>query len=113
MVKRIFVLTIVLVGIALAAVSLVNAEEWSGAYITALPDSAFAVIETTPHGKKVRHLPHHDRTGELDIPHLKSARARLGQVKWVDPANEAKARAHLEQHWQEYREFVERARHAR
>ncbi len=80
------------------------AEEWSRAYINTLPDSAFAVIETTRDGRKLRHLPHHDHTQALDIPHLKSARARLSQVKWIDPSNEEKARLHLEEHWREYQE---------
>lgn len=51
------------------------AEEWSRAYVNKLPNSAFAAIETTPDGKTVRHLPHHDHTGALDIPHLKNALA--------------------------------------
>ena len=104
-------LAVFIVLVVLAAVSPVGAEEWSRAYINALPDSAFAAIETTRDGKKVRHLPHHDRSGELDIPHLKSARSRLKQVKWMDPANEVRAREHLEQHWQEYLEFLKRGRH--
>ena len=86
------------------AVSTATAEEWGRAYVNKLPDPAFAVIENTADGKFIRHLPHHDHTGALDIPHLKSALARLKQVKWMDPANEARAREHLEQHWQEYRE---------
>ncbi len=85
-----------------SAVSPAGAEEWSRAYINALPDSAFAVIEKTSDGKALRHLPHHDATGAVDTPHLKSARARLKQVKWADSSNEAKARDHLEQHWQEF-----------
>ncbi len=85
------------------------AEEWSRAYINALPDSAFAVTETTRDGKKLRHLPHHDPTGALDVSHLKSARARLKQVKWIDPSNEEKAKLHLEQHWREYQEKVSKA----
>ncbi len=78
------------------------AEKWSYDYINRLPDSAFAVIEVTPDGKKVRHLPHHNLEGEVDIPHLKSALARIHQVKWIDPENFYKAKAHLEQHYQEY-----------
>lgn len=65
-------------------------------------DSAFAAVETDPLGRPVRHLPHHDQNGRVDIPHLKSARARLSQVKWHDPKNQAAARAHLDEHWWEY-----------
>ncbi|MBI3000990.1 MAG: hypothetical protein HYY46_21445 [Deltaproteobacteria bacterium] len=88
------------------------AEEWSQAYISTLPDAAFAAIETAKDGKKLRHLPHHDHTGALDIPHLKSARARLKQVKWKDPANADNARLHLEQHWREHKERMPKARGA-
>jgi len=76
-------------------------EEWSRAYIRHLPDSAFAGVEIMPDGRKVRHLPHHDGTGAVDLAHLKAARSRLGQVKWLDAANEEKARRHLEEHWRE------------
>jgi hypothetical protein len=78
-----------------------GAEEWSRARINRLPDSAFAAIEIGPDRKKVRHLPHHDETGAVDPAHLKAARARLPQVKWLDPANEAIARRHLDEHARE------------
>ena len=77
---------------------LAAAEPWSRARIHALPDSAFAVVEISPDGRKVRHLPHHDESGAVDLPHLIAARARLNQVKWLDPANEAIAREHLDDH---------------
>ena len=83
----------------LFVISPASAEKWSRRYIKKLPDSAFAVIETTKEGKKIRHLPHHNHKGELDIPHLKSALARIHQVKWIDPANFAIAKDHLEQHY--------------
>lgn len=86
----------------LLASPLASAETWSRAYVESLPDSAFAAVETDPLGRPVRHLPHHDQNGRVDIPHLKSARARLSQVKWHDPKNQAAARAHLDEHWWEY-----------
>jgi hypothetical protein len=79
------------------------AEKWSRQYIQSLPDSAFAVIEVTKDGKEIRHLPHHNQDGEIDIMHLKSALSRVYQVKWVDPANFIKAKDHLEQHYQDYK----------
>jgi len=75
-----------------------QAAEWSAAYIRALPDEAFAAIETAPEGRRLRRLPHHDHTGALDLPHLRSALARQHQVKWRDPAAAAAAREHLEEH---------------
>jgi competence protein ComEA len=64
----------------------------------------------TKGGKKIRHLPHHNDTGEVDINHLKSALGRIHQVKWVDPANFAKAKDHLDQHYQAYRQEQAKAR---
>src|SRR5256885_17168418 len=78
---------------------LAAAEPWSRARIHALPDSAFAVVEIAPDSRKVRHLPHHDESGAVDLPHLIAPRARGGQVKWLDPANQAIAREHPDDHW--------------
>jgi len=76
-----------------------GAEPWSAARIRALPDSAFAVVEVTADGRRIRHLPHHDETGAVDAAHLRAARARLPQVRWLDPAVEDQARRHLDEHW--------------
>jgi competence ComEA-like helix-hairpin-helix protein len=94
----------------LLIVSPALAEKWSQRYIESLPDSAFAAIEITKDGKKIRHLPHHNYIGEIDIGHLKSALGRIHQVKWIDPANFAKAKDHLDQHYQVYKEERAKAR---
>jgi comEA protein len=86
------------------------AEKWSQRYIESLPDSSFACIEIAKDGKKVRHLPHHNYVGEIDIPHLKSALGRIHQVKWIDPTNFAKAKDHLEDHHQVYKQERAEAR---
>jgi hypothetical protein len=91
-------LTGLLVFLAALASSSAVADEWSRGRISRLADSAFAVVETSPEGRKVRHLPHHDETGAVDPAHLRAALARLSQVKWLDPANESVARRHLESH---------------
>jgi competence ComEA-like helix-hairpin-helix protein len=88
----------------LFVVSPVLAEKWSQRYIDSLPDSAFAAIEINKDGKKIRHLPHHNYVGEVDIPHLKSALGRIHQVKWIDPANFPKAKDHLDQHYRVYKQ---------
>ena len=80
-----------------------DADQWSRRYINSLDDSAFAAIEFTPDGRKVRRLPHHDRTGNVDLPHLRSALARIDQVKWLDPRNREAAERHLRDHLNEYR----------
>ncbi len=88
----------------LLAVSSARAEKWSQRYINSLPDSAFASIEIAKDGKKLRHLPHHNHLGEIDIHHLKSALSRIHQVKWIDSANFSKAKDHLDQHYQTYKQ---------
>jgi len=80
------------------ASSVAFAKPWTQRYINSLPDSAFASIETTPDGKKVRHLPHHDRDGRVDLPHVRNGLSRLPQVQWVDPSHAADAREHLKKH---------------
>lgn len=78
-----------------------EAAKWSRRYISSLEDSAFAAIEVTPKGKKLRRLPHHDHTGRLDMPHLQSALSRINQVKWLDPRNKVAAERHLLGHLRE------------
>jgi DNA-binding transcriptional MerR regulator len=72
--------------------------EWDTAYINDLPDNAFAYIEpggekdetgrTTP--RSLRHLPYKNANGEIDLPHLRNALARLPQTQI---SAEAKAEA--------------------
>ena len=82
---------------------LVEAAPWGTAFMNNLPDSSFAVIE--PGGKKdgegktvprsLRHLPYKDASGNVDLPHLRNALARLPQSK-ISTALKDKARAVLE-----------------
>lgn len=94
-----------LAGLVFAALALTATpavvEQWSQARIARLPDAAFAAVETAPDGRTVRHLPHHDETGAVDLAHLKAARSRLGQVQWLGPASEEVARRHLDEHWRD------------
>ena len=60
---------------------------WSAAYIDSLPDSSFLHIEAG--GKKdadnrtvprsLRHFPYRDADGNVDLPHLRNALARIPQ----------------------------------
>jgi len=81
--------------------------EWTTEYINNLPDSAFAVIgeggkkddqgKTVP--RSLRHLPHHNADGSLDLPHLRNALARMNQI---EPASlQAEAKRHLCAHAKE------------
>ncbi len=60
--------------------------QWSGAYVNDLPDSAFLYVEpgekdeqgkTVP--RSLRHFPVRNHLGELDLPHLRNALARIPQ----------------------------------
>lgn len=80
----------------------IKEAEWDTEYINALPDSAFAVIsaggEKDAQGKTVprslRHLPHHNARGELDLAHLRNALARLPQTD-LSPGERAEGKRHL------------------
>lgn len=67
--------------------------EWSSAKVNDLPDSSFAYVEpgdkdedgkTTPRSK--RHFPYKNANGEIDLPHLRNALARLSQSPFGDKA---------------------------
>lgn len=61
--------------------------DWSTAYVNDLPDSAFLYIEdggskdsdgkTMP--RSLRHFPYRDASGNVDLPHLRNALARIPQ----------------------------------
>jgi hypothetical protein len=90
-----------LVGVAAHALAFATraaAESWTRTYVNALPDEAFALVHVRPDDRKSRHLPHHDAEGRLDLAHLRSALARLDQVRWEDPADAERARQHLLMH---------------
>src|SRR5690606_20170174 len=65
----------------------VDKAEWTRAFINDLPDSAFLFIEDggqkDENGKTVprslRHFPVRNESGELDLPHLRNAIARIPQ----------------------------------
>jgi hypothetical protein len=80
-----------------------TAGPWAPAYVRALPDDAFAVVEARPDGTRARALPHHDAQGWVDGPHLRSALSRLHQVKWLHPTQAEGARQHLLGHLREMR----------
>jgi hypothetical protein len=77
---------------------------WTTAYENTLPDDNFAFIEdggtkddsgrTTP--RELRHLPYKDANGNVDLPHLRNALARLSQTKGISADEEEKIRAKLQ-----------------
>jgi uncharacterized protein len=71
---------------------------WTAAYVNSLPDSSFALVYTDGDGNKQRKLPHHDKGGSLDLPHLRNALSRAPQMTGVSDAQRSRAVAHLERH---------------
>jgi HK97 family phage prohead protease len=82
---------------------------WSTAYVNDLPDSAFLYVEsggkkdsegkTTP--RSLRHFPYKDANGNVDLPHLRNALARIPQSNLpaeVKAAATKKAEALLKKH---------------
>ncbi len=77
--------------------------DWDTNYMNNLPDSAFAYIK--PGGEKdadgntvprsLRFLPYRNKAGEVDLPHLRNALARLQQTD-LTPEEKAKAQAVLD-----------------
>lgn len=59
---------------------------WTAKYISSLPDSSFACINS-----RGRHYPYKDADGNIDLPHLRAALSRIG-----DPTNEQCGRGVLE-----------------
>jgi len=93
----------------------IKEREWDTAFINNLPDAAFAIIEPAylrgeTKDKRCRHLPHHkpnvrdpDENSTVDLPHLRNALARCGQIKPVTNSISVeelreRARRHLERH---------------
>lgn len=72
---------------------------WSRKYVNDLPDSAFALIlpggtkddegKTKP--RSLRKLPYKDADGNIDLPHLRNALARLPQLRGVSQELKDKA----------------------
>lgn len=66
----------------------ITAKKWTTKYINSLPNSAFIIIEPAytsgkTDNKNARHLPYKDDAGKVDLPHLRNALARCGQLKPV------------------------------
>lgn len=75
--------------------------KWDTKYINDLPNSSFAVVEKDYkdgeiNDKKARHLPYKDADGNIDLPHLRNALSRMGQIEAVgssETSEELRAKA--------------------
>jgi len=87
--------------------SLFQAKEWDTKYINDLPDSAFAFVvkgDKDSEGKTVprtnRNLPHHKPNGDVDLPHLRNAMARVTHTN-LTKEQQKQAHDHLLRHYRE------------
>jgi len=80
-------------------------QGWPDIKIRLLSDESFAVVETTT-GKKLKHCPHHDLNGELDMEQVIFCLGILEKETWLYPGNKAVALKHLEKHYGRFAEKV-------
>ena len=64
---------------------------WTTAYVNSLPDSAFLYIDSNG-----RHLPYRDKSGKIDLPHLRAAASRANQVSGIPAATVTRIRAKIQ-----------------
>lgn len=64
---------------------------WTSAYVSDLPDASFAYVEGD-----VRKLPYKDKTGKVDLPHVRNALSRLNQTQGVSDDDKGKIRVKLQ-----------------
>jgi len=67
-----------------------------------LPDDAFAVIETTGEGQRIRHCPHHDHEGNLDPNLLIYSLGTFREETFLQPEYADTARKHLMKHYDRF-----------
>ena len=89
-------------GVSLAGHAVLGAEaevaftsteraKWSTKYVDDLPDSSFAYVKDGE-----RKLPYKDADGNVDLPHLRNALARLDQADGISDTEKARIRKKLE-----------------
>jgi len=69
---------------------------WTRQYVNGLPDSAFAIVYKE-NDRPARKFPHHQANGNIDLPHLRNANARLPQSE-IPERYKRQAMRHLATH---------------
>jgi competence ComEA-like helix-hairpin-helix protein len=76
-------------------------QTWNAGEIALLPDSSFALVEIAK-GKKIRHCPHHNVSGNLDEEQLIYVLGTFDNEIWIEQANKRIAEKHLTQHYDKF-----------
>ncbi|MFC1812247.1 ComEA family DNA-binding protein [Thermodesulfobacteriota bacterium] len=80
-------------------------QGWPDIKIRLLSNESFAVVEVAT-GKTMRHCPHHDLNGKLDMEQVIFCLGTLEKETWLYPENKAVVRTHLEKHYGRFAEKV-------
>ena len=76
-------------------------QGWDTIKVQRLPDTSFAVIEYDG-GKRVRHCPHHELNGHLDVEQLIFVLGTLDRIPWINETSRDAANKHLQKHYQRF-----------
>ena len=85
----------------------VHGEGWPEIKTRLLPDGSFATVEMDM-GEKIRHCPHHDINGKLDVEQMIFVLGTLEKENWLHSRNEAVARKHLENHYTTFKKVIKK-----
>jgi len=77
----------------------IRGQGWSELKVRLLSRSAFAVIENAEGGRTIKHCPHHDHNGDLDIEQLIYVLGTFERETWFDSENRKIAKKHLTKHY--------------
>lgn len=91
-----------IVVLILTAQDVAQCMGWPDVKTRLLPDTAFAVIESDV-GTRMRHCPHHDLNGYLDIEQMIYVLGAINNETWLDPNNKITAETHLQKHYDRFK----------
>lgn len=74
---------------------------WDKLKTNLLANDCFALVEIKD-GQTLRHCPHHDENGQLDMEQLIYVLGTFEQEKWLDPKNKTIAHKHLLKHYHKF-----------
>ena len=103
--RYLFIFYIIFLGIVLfmmLTIDMGHCMGWPEIKTRLLPDEAFALIEYDV-GSRVRHCPHHDLNGFLDLEQMIYVLGAIDNETWLNPKNKVIAEAHLKNHYDRFK----------
>jgi len=77
-------------------------ETWTDVTIRLLGDSSFAMVELDENGNRIKHCPHHDINGVLDMNQVIYCLGTLEMESWLSPDSRKAAQKHLMKHYKKF-----------